>query len=62
MKNYLFCRDISTYCKEVQRQRMKGVQAKYLNKRIKNKKNINGWVERIVARVEWREEQSKWDL
>lgn len=62
MNNGLRFRDISTYCKEVQRQRKRGVQSKYLNKRIKNKKNINSWVERIMARVEWREEQSKWDL
>lgn len=60
--NTLYHRDISTYCKEVQRQRRRGVQSKYLNKRIKNKKNINSWVERIMARIDWREEQAKWDL
>lgn len=62
MKNGLYRRDISTYCKEVQRQKEKDVQSRYVNKHFKNRKNIDSWVERIIARVEWREQQRECDL
>jgi ribosomal protein L20 len=62
MKNGLYHRDISTYCKEAQRQKNKGVRSKYVNKNFKKRKNIDSWVERIIARVEWREQQREYDL
>lgn len=60
--NTLFRRDISTYCKEMRMQKKKGDLSEFRNRRMRTSRDINRWVERIIARVEWREEQSKWDL
>lgn len=43
-------------------QKKKGDLSEFRNRRMRTSRDINRWVERIIARVEWREEQSKWDL